>query len=309
MAERQKRLFYAGGHVFMIEGVFTALITPFTPEGAIDETGFILNLKRQIAARVSGVVVLGTTGETPTLTAQERRRLIELAVETCGGEIEVWVGTGTASTEETITRTLEAKALGAQGAMICTPYYNKPTQEGLFCHFKAIAERCAFPLMIYNIPGRTAVNLEPKTLIRLLEFKEIVAVKEASGNLGQIMDLLHSAPTSFSILSGDDAFTLPVLALGGVGIVSVISNLVPEDMVALTEKGLAGDFEGARALHNRLLPLIHLAFIETNPAPIKAMMAYQGLAAGGVRLPLVPLSPSNQLKIETCLKEILQLQP
>jgi 4-hydroxy-tetrahydrodipicolinate synthase len=309
MVKREKRVFHFGGDVFMIEGVFTALITPFTPQGAVDEEGFIQNLKRQIKAGVRGVVVLGSTGETPTLTAEERRRLIELSVTTCRGEIAVWVGTGSASTEETLSRTLEAKALGADGAMVCTPYYNKPTQEGLFCHFKTIAERTQFPLMIYNIPGRTSVNLEPKTLIRLLAFKEIVAVKEASGNLGQIIDLLHLAPPSFAILSGDDAFTLPLLALGATGIVSVVSNLVPEDMVALTEMGLAGDFDGARLIHNRLLPLIHVAFIETNPVPIKAMMTCCGLPAGGVRLPLVPLSPSNQQKLEACLKETLQLQP
>ncbi|MCB1114500.1 MAG: 4-hydroxy-tetrahydrodipicolinate synthase [Chlamydiia bacterium] len=293
----------------MIEGVYTALITPFNEKGEIDEAGFIQNLEHQAEAGVSGVIVLGTTGESPTLSSEERKRLIEIAVSTLKGKVKVWVGTGSASTPDAIQKTKDAKALGADGALVVTPFYNKPTQEGLFAHFKAIAETAKFPLMLYNIQGRTGVNLKTETLKRLLAFEEIVAVKESSGNIAQVMEVIHETPPNFSTLSGDDALTLPILALGGRGVVSVLSNLLPRDVVEMTHAALNKDFQRAKTLHYRLLPLMNIAFIESNPVPIKAMMELMGQKAGSVRLPLVPMTQDNQKKVETCLKETLQLQP
>lgn len=293
----------------MIQGVYTAVITPFLDNQEIDIEGFKANLKHQIDGGVSGVVIFGTTGESPTITYEERDILIQTAVELCKGKIAIWVGTGSYSTKITIKLTLRAKELGADGALVVTPYYNKPTQEGLYQHFKALAEATDFPIMVYNIQGRTGVNLETATLRRLMDIPQIIAVKEASGNINQIMDVIAEKRPGFAVLSGDDALTLPIIALGGIGVVSVLSNLVPSDVNALTQAALGGNFEKAREMHFRLLPLMKIAFIETNPGPIKALMSLSGLAAGSLRLPMVPVSSYNHEKLQQCLNETLQLQP
>lgn len=292
----------------MLKGTYTALITPFLPNGDFDEKGFRENIHFQIESGISGIVVLGTTAEAPTLTEEEQIRSIKIGVEMCRGKIPLWVGTGSYSTAETIKKTQKAKDLGADGALVVTPYYNKPTQEGLFCHFRELAQATSFPILVYNIQGRTGQNLATDTLRRLMDLPEIVGVKEASGNIPQIMEVIEVSRPDFSILSGDDNLTLPVIALGGHGVVSVVSNLLPQEVIELTNSALAQNFNLARELHYRLLPLFRAAFIETNPAPIKALMNHLGMKAGSVRLPLVPVSDANLNKIVSCLNATLTLQ-
>lgn len=292
----------------MLTGTYTAIITPFTAEGRVDEEGLRENIAFQINSGVSGIVVLGTTGEAPTLHEEEQTRIIQISVEACRGKIPLWVGTGSYATDATIKKTEKAQKLGADGALVVTPYYNKPTQEGLYTHFYELAKATHFPLIVYNIQGRTGQNLATETLCRLMDVPEIVGVKEASGHIPQIMEVIEAARPDFSVLSGDDNLTLPVIALGGHGVISVLSNLIPEELVALTRTALSGDFGKAREIHYRLLPLFRAAFIETNPAPIKTMMNHLGMKAGPLRLPLVPPSETNIRKILTCLDEILTLQ-
>lgn len=292
----------------MIKGVYTALITPFLDDYTLDEDGLRDNIRLQIAAGIDGLVVLGTTAETSTLTSAEQKRVLSIAVEEGKDKIPLWVGTGSASTEETIQKTQLAKDMGADGALIVTPYYNRPTQEGLYCHFQKVASSCEFPIMLYNIPGRTGVNMLPKTVKLLSELPGIVAIKEATGSLPQMMDIIQTCKTEFSLLSGDDALTLPVIACGGTGVVSVLSNLLPTEILSLTHAALKGDYDFAKERHYRLLSLIKAAFIESNPSPIKAMMEMAGLKAGPVRLPLTPLTSTNHQEISTCLNEILTLQ-
>ena len=235
-----------------LESLYTVIVTPFTPNGELDQEGLRHNLRRQINSGIKGIVVLGTTGESPTLSSEERRGIIEIAVDELQGKGSLWVGTGTYSTKQTIAYTREAQALGAQGALIVTPYYNKPTQEGLFRHFAAICEAVDFPICIYNIQGRTGQNLETSTLQRLLAFPTIIGVKESSGNFTQITDVLDvTAKTGrdMRILSGDDAFTLPLMALGGHGVFSVVSNLIPQPVKEMVQAAQSGDYVQARALH------------------------------------------------------------
>lgn len=292
----------------MINGVYTALITPFLEDLSIDYEGFKKNIRFQIQSKVDGIVVLGTTGESPAITPVEQSKLISAAVEEAKGNIAVWVGTGSPSTEETVKKTLQAKDLGADGALVVTPYYNRPTQEGLYAHFKTVADQSKFPIMLYSIAGRTGVNLAPDTVCRLMEIPEIIAIKEASGNMSQIMEVIHRSRPGFSVLAGDDALTLPVVAAGGTGIVSVLSNLIPEEIVSLCQAALAGDFNTAKEWQTKLFPLFQTAFIESNPSPIKAMMNEFKMAAGSVRLPLVPVTPRNHQEIIKCLNETLILQ-
>ena len=296
----------------MLKGVYTVAVTPFRDDYSLDEEGLRENLRLQVKEGVDGIVVLGTTSESPTLTSEEEELTIKIGIEECRGKVPLWVGTGSNSTAVTIKKTEKAKAMGASGALVVTPYYNKPTQEGLFCHYRELAKATRFPLIVYNIQGRTAQNLSTDTLKRLMDLPEIVGVKEASGNILQIMDVIEAGSSAnrpgFAVLSGDDSLTLPVIALGGQGIISVVSNVVPTLMVELTRLCLSGDFVQARALHRTLLPLFRAAFIETNPAPIKAMMAHVGMKAGPLRLPLVSVSHENQTQICRCLDEILTLQ-
>lgn len=280
-----------------MKGVHTAIITPFKPNGSYDEEGFKELLEKQVEAGVQGIVVLGTTGETPTLKSEEKKRIIQFARKQISTSTKLIVGTGTNATETSIEETLLAEALGADGALVVAPYYNKPTQEGLYFHYKAITEATKLPLIIYNIAGRTGVNIQTSTLKRLLNYPSIVGVKEASGNILQMMDVIemrdHERP-DFKVLSGDDNLTLPLMAAGGDGVISVISNLVPELVVKLYSLCSKGDFEEARKLHYQLQPLFKGAFIETNPIPIKTLMHFSGLPSGPCRLPLSLPLPENE---------------
>ena len=288
----------------MIKGAYTAMVTPFLNDTQIDLEGFIQNIHFQIEQGIDGLVILGTTGESPTLSFNEQKQLIQTAQNKIQGKIPLVVGTGSNSTQETIKKTQQAQDLGADAALVITPYYNKPTQEGMFQHFKAVAESVKIPLIIYNIFGRTGVNLQTETLKKLAEISNIVAVKESSGNMDQIMEVIEtfrSFRSDFAILSGDDALTFPVMTLGGHGVISVISNLVPRKVKNLIFSLNQGDFLEARELHYHLLPLIHAAFIETNPIPIKAAMQEWGFAAGPCRLPLCEMQKINYQQLKKVL--------
>jgi len=255
----------------------------------------------QIENGVHGLVPLGTTGEYPTIREEERKLIIKTVVDEVNSKIPVIVGTGTYSTEEAVRLSKEAQDLGVDGLLVVAPYYNKPTQEGLYLHFKAISEAVDLPIIVYNIPGRTGVNVEVQTLVRLSQFNNIVAVKEASGNLAQVMDIIEALGDRITVLSGDDNLTLPIMALGGKGVISVISNLLPKPMVEFVEAALKGDFKKAKELHYHLLPLFKAAFIETNPIPIKTMMNLVGMKAGPCRLPLCNMQPHNLEKVKKIL--------
>ncbi|HRD56248.1 MAG TPA: 4-hydroxy-tetrahydrodipicolinate synthase [Parachlamydiaceae bacterium] len=292
-----------------MQGTHTALVTPFHEGGSLNENALREMILFQLKNGVDGIVALGTTGEAPTLKDFEKKRIIEIAVEERNAfdpekRILVSVGTGCYSTEQTIENTLLAKNLGADVALVVTPYYNKPTQEGLFQHFKAVAEKTDFPILVYNIAGRTGQNMETSTLKRLSEIPSIIGVKEASGNVLQMMDVysqIAEERKDFCLLSGDDALTMPLMCMGGHGVISVVSNLVPDLIKALTHYLQNGQVEEARKLHYALLPLFKAAFVETNPIPIKAAMNDWGMRAGPCRLPLCPLSKENEEKLKFAL--------
>ena len=283
-------------------GVGTALITPFTRAGAVDEAGVRALAARQVTAGVHFLVPCGTTGETPTLTGDERRRTIELVVEEAEGRAMVLAGAGGYNTREVMHAIAEAEQAGAHGILSVTPYYNKPTQEGLYQHYKALAEHTKLPIIVYNVPGRTGCNVEPATLAHLAELQNIVGVKEASGNMTQMAEVLRAVPAEFIVLSGDDALTLPLMAIGGRGIISVASNEVPAEMVHMVETAERGDFAGARKLHDRLLPLMQINFIESSPGPVKFAMSAMGLCELAYRLPMVPPRLASQEKIIAAMK-------
>lgn len=287
----------------MFEGVFTALVTPFR-DGALDERALHDAIEAQIAAGVDGVVPCGSTGEAATLSHAEHRRVVEVAVAAARGRVQVLAGTGSNSTREAIELTLHAKEAGADGALLISPYYNKPTQDGIVAHYAEVARQTAFPLVVYNVPGRTASNLLPATLARLAEMDQIVAVKESSGDLNQIAHVLAAVPAGFSVLSGDDWATLPMLALGSQGVISTASNVAPGEVVDLVRAFRAGDLARARALHYRLLPLFDALFCETNPIPVKAAVALRAGVREELRLPLTPISDANRARLETVLKEL-----
>lgn len=294
--------------IFMhkIQGVHTALVTPFDQNGNINEEALCEQVKYQLDNHVDGLVVLGTTGEVPTLTLNEKMRVIQVVGKANKDKSLLTVGTGCYSTLGTIENTQIAKDLGADIALIVTPYYNKPSQEGLHYHFKKIAESVDIPILVYNIAGRTGQNLQTETLKRLSDIPNIVGVKEASGNILQMMDVyleIKQSRPDFSILSGDDSLTLPAMAIGAQGVVSVVSNLVPGSIKALTDFLLSGDFQAAKRLHYELYPLFKAAFIETNPVPIKASMNYFGMNAGPCRLPLCHLSKENENHLYKILKK------
>ncbi|MEI8366021.1 MAG: 4-hydroxy-tetrahydrodipicolinate synthase [Parachlamydiaceae bacterium] len=283
------------------KGALTALITPFDKIDHLDEEGLRLLISRQVESGIAGIVFLGTTGEDPTLSQQEKERVMQIGKEECLGRTVFIVGTGSYSTKTTIENTLRAERFGAEAALIVTPYYNKPTQEGLYRHFKTIAEATPLPLIIYNAPWRTGQNMHTDTLKRLMEIPSIVGVKETSGNISQINDVIAAVKNmrpDFCVLSGDDEITLPLMALGGDGIISVISNLVPQSVVDLVSLIQSGDYVAAQKLHHDLMPLMRAAFLETNPIPIKAALAMHGLPAGHCRLPLSPLSAENAATLE-----------
>jgi 4-hydroxy-tetrahydrodipicolinate synthase len=286
----------------VFEGVLTALVTPFR-EGAVDERAIQELVELQVAAGVDGIVPCGSTGEAATLSHAEHRRVVEVAVAAARGRVQVLAGTGSNSTAEAIALTRHAKEAGADGALLISPYYNKPTQDGIAAHYAEVARQTAFPLVVYNIPGRTASNVLPATLGRLAEIEQVVGVKESSGSLDQIAHVIALVPDSFSVLSGDDALTLPLLAIGGKGVISTTANVAPAEMVELVRAFRAGDVERARSVHYRLLPLFDALFSETNPIPVKAALALRGLIQDEIRLPLTRLTAPNRERLQVVLKE------
>src|SRR6476660_7533228 len=254
-------------------GCGTALITPFTRSGAVDETAVRRLARRQIDAGIHFLVPCGTTGETPTLTGDERLRVVEIVVAEAKGKVPVLAGAGGYNTHEVIETAQQMALAGADGILSVTPYYNKPTPEGLYQHYKAIAEAVPLPIVIYNVPGRTGVNVDPQTLTRIAALSNVVAVKEASGNMTQMCEVCNAVPDDFIVLSGDDALTLPLMAIGGRGIISVASNAIPREMSQMVEAAERGDFAAARAMHHKLLPLLLINFVESSPGPVKFAMA------------------------------------
>jgi 4-hydroxy-tetrahydrodipicolinate synthase len=269
--------------------------------GALDEVALRCLVRRQIDGGIHFLVPCGTTGESPTLSDAERARVVEIVVEEAAGIVPVLAGAGGYDTEEVIHAARMMVRAGASGILSVTPYYNKPSQEGLYQHYRAIAAAISVPIIVYNVPGRTGCNIEVGTLARLATLSGIAGVKEASGNMTQIAEACRAVPPEFIVLSGDDALTLPVMAVGGRGVISVASNQVPADMVRLVETADAGDFAAARAMHHRLLPLMQVNFVETNPIPVKAAMAMMGLLTERYRLPLVPPSDASRARIAAAL--------
>lgn len=285
-------------------GVGTALITPFTKSGALDEAAIKRLARRQIERGVHFLVPCGTTGETPTLSAGERRRVVELVLEAANGEVPVMAGAGGYDTQEVVHISKEMQAIGVQGLLSVTPYYNKPTPEGLYRHFSAIADATSLPIVLYNVPGRTGCNIDAATLARLATIPRVVGVKEASGNIQQMVEICRAVPNDFLVLSGDDALTVPLMSIGGRGLISVASNIVPGAMAAMVEAAERGDYEGARKMHHQLVPLMLGNFVESNPGPVKFAMAHLGLCEEVYRLPMVSPRPASQEKIIAFLKEL-----
>ena len=287
----------------MFRGTFTALVTPFR-NGRIDVSAFEKLIENQIAAGISGVVAVGTTGESPTLSHEERQELIRLAVTTAKKRCQVLAGTGSNATQHAVADTKAAEKLGVDGALLVAPYYNKPSQEGLFRHFKTIADATALPIMLYNIPGRCGVDIAPDTAMRLAkECGNIVSIKEASGSVERISELRGRLPESFTILSGDDSLTLPFMSVGAVGVVSVASNLFPAEVCALVRAYECGDAKLAFNLHHKMFPLFKDLFIEPNPVPVKTALGWRGGMSGEVRLPLCEMSEANRARLRKTLQE------
>jgi 4-hydroxy-tetrahydrodipicolinate synthase len=292
----------------MFTGCGTALVTPFRQDQSLDEGTLRRLVRRQIDAGINFLVPCGTTGESPTLSQAEQKRVVEITVEEARGRAPVLAGAGGYNTAEVIERALEFKSIGADGILSVTPYYNKPSQEGLYQHYKAIASAVALPIVLYNVPGRTGCNIEPATVTRLAEIDNIVGVKEASGNIGQMAAIAARVPERFLVLSGDDSITVPLIALGGRGIISVVANEIPAEMTRLTQLALANDFPAAREIHRRYLPLMEVNFVESNPMPVKAAMALMGLLEPVWRLPLVAPKAENLAKIRGVLDSVGLIQ-
>jgi 4-hydroxy-tetrahydrodipicolinate synthase len=286
----------------MFTGCGTALVTPFRKDLSLDEDGMRRLVRRQIEGGINFLVPCGTTGESPTLSRAEHLRVVQITVEEAKGNVPVLAGAGGYNTAEVIELGNELKHLGVDGILSVTPYYNKPTQEGLYQHYKAIAANVALPIVVYSVQGRTGVNVEPGTLARLAEIRNIVGVKEASGNISQMARVVHEVPDEFTVLSGDDSISVPLIALGGRGVISVVSNEIPGEMTRLAQLAMAGDFAGARKLQRAWLPLMEVNFVESNPIPVKAAMAMMGLLEPVFRLPMTPPSEANRAKIEGVLK-------
>jgi 4-hydroxy-tetrahydrodipicolinate synthase len=288
----------------MFTGCGTALVTPFRRDQSLDEAALRALVRRQIEAGINFLVPCGTTGESPTLTHAEHLRVVEITIEEAAGKVPVLAGAGGYNTHEVIELAREIEQMGANGILSVTPYYNKPTQEGLYQHYKAIAAAIRLPIVVYSVQGRTGVNVEPATLARLAQIENIVGVKEASGNIGQMANVVHEVPPEFIVLSGDDAITIPLMALGGRGVISVVSNQIPGEMTQLAQACLRGDFAAARGIQARYLPLMNVNFVESNPIPVKAAMALMGLLEPVWRLPMCPPAPPNQSKIEKVLESL-----
>ena len=287
----------------MFRGTFTALVTPFR-DGSVDVSAFETLIETQIAAGITGIVAIGTTGESPTLSHEEREHVIRLAVAKASKHCVVLAGTGSNSTQHAIADTRLAEKLGVDGALLVAPYYNKPSQEGLFRHFKAIADATSVPIMLYNIPGRCSVDILPETVVRLAkECRNIVSIKEASGSVERVGELRRRLPEAFTILSGDDSLTLPFMAVGAAGVVSVASNLFASEVSSLVRACESRDLKSAERLHRKFLPLFKDLFIEPNPVPVKTALSWRGAMLGEVRLPLCEMSEANQARLRKTLKE------
>ncbi len=286
-------------------GTGTALVTPFKKDGTIDEVTLRKLVDYQIAGGVEAIIPIGTTGESPSISSDEHRRILEIVIERSRGRIKVFAGSGSNYTKRAIELTHLAKDLGADAAILVAPYYNKPTQEGYFQHYRAIAEAVDIPLIVYNVPGRTGGNIAASTTLRMAEeIPSIMAVKEASGNIAQIMEIARNRPKHFSLLSGDDAITLPILSVGGDGCISVVANQLPKDFSDMVRAGLSGNWKKALQLHNKLLPLMNANFIETNPIPVKASLAMMGMINEVYRLPMVPMGAKNKKLLKKILHDL-----
>jgi 4-hydroxy-tetrahydrodipicolinate synthase len=288
----------------LFTGCGTALVTPFQANGSLDEIGFRLLVRRQIESGIDFLCPCGTTGESPTLSHSEHLKLVAITLEEANGRVPVLAGAGGYDTRHVIQLASELEQMGVQGLLSVTPYYNKPTQEGLYQHYRAIADSTRLPIVVYSVPGRTGVNVEPATLERLSAIGNIVGVKEASGSVSQMASILARVPDSFLVLSGDDAITLPLIAIGGHGVISVVSNIIPLEWARITRQAMNGDFSQVRSFMRRYHPLVEAAFIESNPGPVKAAMASMGLLQPVWRLPMVPPQPASQQKIDEILERL-----
>ncbi|MFP5287260.1 MAG: 4-hydroxy-tetrahydrodipicolinate synthase [Thermoanaerobaculia bacterium] len=293
----------------MFQGCGTAMVTPFRSDLSLDEECLRRLVRRQIEAGIHFLVPCGTTGENPTLTREEHLRVVEITLDEARGKVPVLAGCGGNDTRAVAELARDLEDLGADGLLVVTPYYNKPTSEGLYQHYLEVSRATRLPIVVYNVPGRTGTNVDPATLARLAEIDTVIGVKEASGNISQMASIFQSVPESFAVLSGDDAITLPLIALGGVGVISVVSNEVPYAMARLTSLCLEGDFPGAREVQHRLLPLMDVNFIESNPGPVKAALALMNLLEPVYRLPVVPPKEESVKKIEKILLDLGLIPP
>jgi 4-hydroxy-tetrahydrodipicolinate synthase len=297
-----------------LRGAYTALVTPFLPDGSLDEEAIVRLVERQIDLGIDGLVPVGTTGESPTTTHDEDDRIIGLTIETVrrrglAGTLPVIAGTGSNDTATVVTATQRAKELGADAALVVAPYYNKPDQRMLEHHYLRVAEEGGLPIVVYNVPGRTGTNIEPATLMRIARHPNVIAVKEASGNIEQIMTILRDRPDTLRVLSGDDSMTFPMLALGGDGVISVASNQIPGEMARLCATAFAGDWAASRDLHNRYLELMRVNFISPNPVPVKAALAEMGLIHDVLRSPLLPMADELRPRLRAALSAAGLLAP
>lgn len=286
----------------MFKGAFTALVTPFK-KGMVDYDALADLVEFQISEGISGLVPCGTTGESSTLSHEEHRRVVEFVIKEARGRVPVIAGSGSNSTDEAVGLTTHAKEVGADAALLITPYYNKPTQEGLFLHFSEVARRVKIPIILYNVPGRTSVNMLPPTVARLSTIKNIVGIKEATGDLRQVSEVLELVGDDFVVLSGDDFTTMPILSVGGVGVISVHSNIAPRDATDMVTSYLSGDLNRARKLHFKLLPLARAMFLETSPVPAKAALSLMKKISPEVRLPLAPLSEASMVTLKKIMTD------
>ena len=287
-----------------LRGCGTALVTPFQSDGRLDEAALRRLVQRQLEGGIDFLVPCGTTGESPVLTSEEHLRVVEIALEEARGRVPVVAGAGGNNTRRVCEQVRQLERLGVDAILSVSPYYNKPTQEGIYQHYRAIADSTPLPIVVYNVPGRTGSNIEPATLGRLAEIPNILGVKEASGNVPQIEEIIRRIPKPFKVFSGDDSITLPILALGGCGVVSVVSNVVPREMTEMVSLCNRGEFEAARRIHYRLLPLMQVLFIESSPIPVKAALVALGFIQPVYRLPLVPMTPDNRAKLERVLDDL-----
>ena len=285
-------------------GAFVAIVTPFTEEGKIDEKGLRELIEFQVESGTHGIVPCGTTGESATISHDEHHRVIELTIEQVKGRVPVLAGSGSNSTSESIELTRHAKKAGADGVLLITPYYNKPSQEGLYQHFKAISDAVDIPMILYNVPGRTSVNMLPPTVARCAELANVVGIKEATGNLNQVSEVIRLCPPDFAVMSGDDFTAMPTVAIGGSGVISVISNVAPAEMARLMDLSLAGSFAEARELHYRLFPMMQAMFLDSNPVPAKTALGMMGrMKNTRPRLPLAPMAAETETSLRQRMKE------